>query len=216
MIGHSGGVLWLPSICGLPTLRRWGIVGNWQTLRNWIKREGFPEGCLLGPNTRGGLRMRLTVDLPAVAASHDRPLLAAGSSLCPRVSPSRNASQQKIDVASSDGARGLPYLPSCRQSSLIPTNRFCSLTFVNPAPMEQCRCDHPVTLKPKCYVYVRAGCGSLEISERSDALTCSGKCRNSGESQWRAPATEGGSGEPGYSTGERLAGCGCSTPMPPP
>jgi hypothetical protein len=38
--------------------------------------------------------------------------------------------------------------------------------------------DHvSVTLKPKCYVYVCAGCGLLASSERSDALTCSGACR---------------------------------------
>ena len=35
----------------------------------------------------------------------------------------------------------------------------------------------PVTLKPKCYVYVCAGCGLFFPPGRSDALTCSGACR---------------------------------------
>lgn len=34
-----------------------------------------------------------------------------------------------------------------------------------------------VTLKPKCYVFVCAGCDLLAASERSDALTCSTQCR---------------------------------------
>jgi hypothetical protein len=34
-----------------------------------------------------------------------------------------------------------------------------------------------VTLKPKCYVFVCAGCNLLAMSERSDALTCSARCR---------------------------------------
>ena len=33
-------------------LKARGIVGNWTTLNNWIKREGFPPGIKLGPNTR--------------------------------------------------------------------------------------------------------------------------------------------------------------------
>jgi hypothetical protein len=37
--------------------------------------------------------------------------------------------------------------------------------------------DDRVTLKPKCYVFVCAGCDGLSTSERSDALTCSGACR---------------------------------------
>jgi hypothetical protein len=42
------------------------------------------------------------------------------------------------------------------------------------------RHDDSVTLKPKCYVknvFVCAGCGRLNASERSDALTCSTACR---------------------------------------
>jgi hypothetical protein len=35
----------------------------------------------------------------------------------------------------------------------------------------------PVTLKPKCYVYVCVGCGLLADSGGSDALTCSTRCR---------------------------------------
>ena len=35
----------------------------------------------------------------------------------------------------------------------------------------------PVTLKPKCYVFMCAGCGLLFPPERSDALTCSTRCR---------------------------------------
>ena len=34
-----------------------------------------------------------------------------------------------------------------------------------------------VTLKPKCYVFVCAGCDLLEQSQRNDALTCSPACR---------------------------------------
>ena len=33
-------------------LKARGIVTNWTTLRNWQKREGFPPGILLGPNSR--------------------------------------------------------------------------------------------------------------------------------------------------------------------
>ena len=33
-------------------LKARGLVRNWTTLINWIKREGFPPGILLGPNTR--------------------------------------------------------------------------------------------------------------------------------------------------------------------
>ena len=33
-------------------LKARGIVNNWTTLRNWQKREGFPPGILLGPNSR--------------------------------------------------------------------------------------------------------------------------------------------------------------------
>ena len=28
------------------------IVTNHVTLKRWIEREGFPPGCMLGPNTR--------------------------------------------------------------------------------------------------------------------------------------------------------------------
>lgn len=34
-----------------------------------------------------------------------------------------------------------------------------------------------VTHKPKCYVYVCVGCDLLNVSERSDVLSCSTKCR---------------------------------------
>jgi hypothetical protein len=33
-------------------LKARGIVSNWVTLSNWIEREGFPPGKLVGPNTR--------------------------------------------------------------------------------------------------------------------------------------------------------------------
>jgi predicted DNA-binding transcriptional regulator AlpA len=29
-----------------------GVVRNRQTLRNWIKKQGFPPGQMTGPNTR--------------------------------------------------------------------------------------------------------------------------------------------------------------------
>ncbi len=32
-------------------LKELGIVDNWVTLGNWIRREGFPPGVKLGPNT---------------------------------------------------------------------------------------------------------------------------------------------------------------------
>src|SRR5262249_47416891 len=32
-----------------------GIVSNRQTLSRWIRYEGFPEGVLLGPNSRAWL-----------------------------------------------------------------------------------------------------------------------------------------------------------------
>jgi hypothetical protein len=48
-------------------------------------------------------------------------------------------------------------------------------------PLETPACtnnDHDrVTLKPKCYVFVCAGCDLLDVSERSDKLTCSPACR---------------------------------------
>jgi len=33
-------------------LKRAGIVGNWPTLREWQRDQGFPAGKLLGPNSR--------------------------------------------------------------------------------------------------------------------------------------------------------------------
>jgi predicted DNA-binding transcriptional regulator AlpA len=33
-------------------LKARGVVDNWMTLNNWIDREGFPCGRLVGPNTR--------------------------------------------------------------------------------------------------------------------------------------------------------------------
>ena len=36
-------------------LKKRGIVSNWQTLRRWIDREGFPPGIMLGPNSRAWL-----------------------------------------------------------------------------------------------------------------------------------------------------------------
>ena len=33
-------------------LKARGVVNNWVTLANWINNEGFPAGCLAGPNTR--------------------------------------------------------------------------------------------------------------------------------------------------------------------
>jgi len=33
-------------------LKARGIVRNWPTLKRWIEREGFPQGILLGPNSR--------------------------------------------------------------------------------------------------------------------------------------------------------------------
>lgn len=35
-----------------PDLKARQIVGNRVTLGNWIEKEGFPPGILLGPNTR--------------------------------------------------------------------------------------------------------------------------------------------------------------------
>lgn len=34
-------------------LKAQGIVNNRATLSRWIKRQGFPRGFLLGPNSRG-------------------------------------------------------------------------------------------------------------------------------------------------------------------
>ena len=36
-------------------LKRHGIVNNRMTLWRWIKDQGFPEGVLLGPNSRAWL-----------------------------------------------------------------------------------------------------------------------------------------------------------------
>jgi hypothetical protein len=33
-------------------LRALGLVNNWVTLKNWIKKRGFPQGQLTGPNSR--------------------------------------------------------------------------------------------------------------------------------------------------------------------
>jgi hypothetical protein len=33
-------------------LKQRKIVNNHMTLKRWIKREGFPSGFMLGPNTR--------------------------------------------------------------------------------------------------------------------------------------------------------------------
>ena len=41
-----------PVLLRFSDLKARGIVNNWTTLRNWQKREGFPPGILLGPNSR--------------------------------------------------------------------------------------------------------------------------------------------------------------------
>jgi hypothetical protein len=43
----------LPTIfLSFADLKARGIVANWETVRRWIKDEGFPPGWHLGPNTR--------------------------------------------------------------------------------------------------------------------------------------------------------------------
>ena len=42
----------IPTLLRYSDLKERGIVENWQTLSNWIEREGFPPGRLIGPNTR--------------------------------------------------------------------------------------------------------------------------------------------------------------------
>jgi hypothetical protein len=41
-----------PTFLKFDDLKARRIVENWQTLHNWIEREGFPPGIRLGPNTR--------------------------------------------------------------------------------------------------------------------------------------------------------------------
>ena len=41
-----------PTFLKFEDLKARRIVENWQTLHNWVAREGFPPGRKLGPNTR--------------------------------------------------------------------------------------------------------------------------------------------------------------------
>jgi predicted DNA-binding transcriptional regulator AlpA len=41
-----------PTLLRFADLKDRRIVNNRQTLENWIRREGFPPGRKLGPNTR--------------------------------------------------------------------------------------------------------------------------------------------------------------------
>ena len=42
----------VPTMLRFADLKARGIVNNWQTLSDWIDREGFPPGRMLAPNTR--------------------------------------------------------------------------------------------------------------------------------------------------------------------
>jgi hypothetical protein len=42
----------LPQQLRFSDLKARGVVTNWVTLANWIQREDFPPGRLVGPNTR--------------------------------------------------------------------------------------------------------------------------------------------------------------------
>jgi predicted DNA-binding transcriptional regulator AlpA len=46
-------------------LKRIGVVGNWQTLKRWIEKEGFPAGIKVG-NTR----LWLESEIDAWLSSH--------------------------------------------------------------------------------------------------------------------------------------------------
>ena len=42
----------VPTLLRYADLQRRNVVKNWQTLSNWIEKENFPPGRLIGPNTR--------------------------------------------------------------------------------------------------------------------------------------------------------------------
>lgn len=50
-----------------------GIVSNWVTLRNWIKKQGFPAGRMLGPNTRVWTEEEINAFLETRPAARAKP-----------------------------------------------------------------------------------------------------------------------------------------------
>jgi hypothetical protein len=54
-----------PTFLKFEDLKSRRIVENWQTLHNWIAREGFPPGRKLGPNTRAWTEQEVTAWLDA-------------------------------------------------------------------------------------------------------------------------------------------------------
>jgi hypothetical protein len=42
----------IPNYLRFSDLKERGIVNNWVTLQEWIEKQGFPPGKLVGPNTR--------------------------------------------------------------------------------------------------------------------------------------------------------------------
>jgi predicted DNA-binding transcriptional regulator AlpA len=49
-----------------------GIVVNWQTLKRWIRDQGFPPGVLLGPNTRAWPETEVNEWLANRPAAYDK------------------------------------------------------------------------------------------------------------------------------------------------
>ncbi len=42
----------VPTLLRFADLKRRKVVENWQTLNNWIQKQNFRPGRLIGPNTR--------------------------------------------------------------------------------------------------------------------------------------------------------------------
>ncbi len=78
-----------PTLLRFSDLKARGIVANWVTLNNWIEREGFPAGRMLGPNTRAW------TEAEVLAWLESRPVQKA---------PARGAAKDKKEAAHASAA----------------------------------------------------------------------------------------------------------------
>ena len=80
-------------------LKALGIVRNWVTLGDWIKRWGFPPGRLIGPNTRVWFEFEIAAWLASDHPVSPKPVpLTEG-----HVSRRRRKQDQSLEVEA-DGA----------------------------------------------------------------------------------------------------------------
>lgn len=72
----------LPKYLRFNDLREMGIVNNWTTLCRWIKQGHFPQGRMIGPNSRAWTDAEVEEWQQRIAAdtTTERPSLLTGRS----------------------------------------------------------------------------------------------------------------------------------------